>query len=123
MSTPETRWLGMYNRLGEVLGEDHVETLVSHLGQLATKNDLVEFGNSFRIDLGRLAERFDVLGDRVDMLGDRVDKLSDRVDKLSDRVDRLGDLVATQARHQVVAVIGAMVGLTAIFTLAMAIVR
>ena len=113
----------MYNRLGEVLGEDHAETLVSHLGQLATKNDLVEIGNASRSDMGRLGERLDMLGDRVDTLGDRVDKLSHRVDKLSDRLDRLGHLVATQARHQVVAVISAMVGLTAIFTFAMAIAR
>lgn len=109
MSTPETRWLGLYNRLGEVLGEEHAETLVIHLGELATKRDLADLRSA--------------IGGDVDGLADHMDRLSDRVDRLADRVDRLTETVASQGRHQVVAVVSSMVGLTAMFTLAVAVLQ
>ncbi len=93
VSTPEARWLGLYNRLGEVLGEEHAETLVIHLNELATKSDLADL---------KVA-------------------VSGQIQGLSDRVDRLTEMVASQGRHQVVAVVSSMVGLTAVFTLAIAI--
>jgi len=48
MSASEADWLGLYNRLHDVLGEEHASTLVNNLvtkadiAGLATKADLAE---------------------------------------------------------------------------------
>lgn len=56
MST-EARWLGFYNRMIEVFGEEHAETFVNNI---ATKDDIARLEGRF----DRLEERFDKLDDR-----------------------------------------------------------
>jgi len=48
--TSEAHRLGLYNRLGEVLGADHAETMMDIFASLATKEDLL----SLRADVHEL---------------------------------------------------------------------
>jgi hypothetical protein len=102
MATESARH-ALYARLEEVLGDQHADTLMTHLPpggpeQLATSDDVRELGN-----------RFDIL--------------EGRFDRLEDRFDALQALMHDQLKTYTVTMIGAMTALTAIFGLIVTIIR
>ena len=113
MATDPAR-LSLYNRLGEVLGFEHADTLMESLPvqpaqQLATRSDI------------------DRLEDRIDRLEDRIDRLEDRIARLEERIDgRINALIDSLQNHQrtyMLTVVSAMTGLTAIYSVFLALIN
>jgi hypothetical protein len=90
MATEERARQALYDRLEEVIGDDHAATLMQYLpphpSDLATKSDLREL----RTDLGH---RMDVIDQRVDGINHRVDGIDQRVDGIDQRVDGINHRV------------------------------
>ena len=86
MATEERARQALYDRLEEVIGDDHAATLMQYLpphpSDLATKSDLREL----RTDLG---QRMDVTDQRMDGINHRVDGINHRVDGIDQRIDRI----------------------------------
>ncbi len=94
----------LYSVLQDVLGEEHADTLMTHLPQ--HRSDEVATGD----DIARLETRFD----RMD---DRFDRMEDRIDQLAIEVREMNGVMRDQLRTYSLGTIGAMTALTAIFSL------
>jgi hypothetical protein len=94
----EAHWLGLYNRLSEVLGREHADTFVT---SLATKADLAE-----------LATRTDLAELRADL----------RVEMAALRAE-VAEMIARQGRTYAITLATSMVGLTGIFSAVVAVIR
>lgn len=90
----------LYSRLEEVLGTSEADTLMTHLprdqhDEVATKSDIA-------------------------LLDGRFDRLEERMDRLEERMDRFGETLVSQQQFYARSTVGAMVALTAIFSLVVA---
>ena len=108
MSSVEPARHALYSVLEEILGEQHADTLMTHLSQhpsdeVATKADLIG-----------LEERVDA---RFDQIGDRFDRMENRIDQLAIEVREMSSVMRDQLRTYSLGTIGAMTALTAIFSL------
>jgi hypothetical protein len=103
-----------YARLGEVLGEEHADTLMTSLpmetaGRLATKDDI-----------DRLEQRFERLEVRLDA---RMQHFEERMDarftefaaEIRADIREMRQEAHTQFRNYTITMVGAMTALTAIF--------
>lgn len=104
MSSVEPARHALYSVLQDVLGEEHADTLMTHLPQ--HRSDEVVTGD----DIARLETRFD----RMD---DRFDRMEDRIDQLAIEVREMNGVMRDQLRIYSLGTIGAMTALTAIFSL------
>ena len=98
MSVSEAARLALYNRLGEVIGQENAETLMSSLPpqpvvNLATSEDI------------------DQVNTRIDLVDKRIDRLEKRIDDLSSEIHR-----------QTYVILGAMTALTGIFSVIVGII-
>lgn len=80
--TSEANWLGLYTRLGEVLGPEHAETLMTGF---STRADVLELKDA----IAALDRRFDRVDGRFDRVDDRFDRVDDRLDGIDARFDRI----------------------------------
>ena len=103
MSSVEPARHALYSVLQDVLGEEHADTLMTHLPQ--HRSDEVATGD----DIARLETRFD----RMD---DRFDRMEDRIDQLAIEVREVNGVMRDQLRIYSLGTIGAMTALTAIFS-------
>lgn len=106
MSAPNPATRALYNRLSEVLGDEHADTLMTYLPpqpstDLATRSDIA-----------------DLRAEIVD-LGERIEH---RFERLDDRIDDLHRLMWQQMRNYSVVTVSAMTALTAIFGIIFALV-
>lgn len=90
----------LYSRLEEVLGTSEADTLMTHLprdqhDEVATKGDIA-------------------------LLDGRFDRLEERMDRFEKRMDRFGETLVSQQQFYSRSMVGAMVALTAIFSLVVA---
>ncbi len=124
MSSSEIAWQALYNRLEEVLGPEHAETLMTRFqsqptGELLTRSDIADL----RSDLGGLATRLvgvegrlDGLDARVGGLDGRFDRMEARFDLMDERIDRLQETLRDQFRNYTFITLGSLTALTAIFS-------
>jgi len=115
MSSVEPARHALYSVLEEILGEDHADTLMTHLPQhpaddAATKDDMT--GLKAGVD-----QRFDQMETRFDRVDERFDRMEDRIDQLAVEVRAMNGVMRDQLRTYSLGTIGAMTALTAIFTL------
>ncbi|MEE9176961.1 MAG: hypothetical protein V3U46_00885 [Acidimicrobiia bacterium] len=101
MSSVEPARHALYSALEEILGEQHADTLMTHLPQhpsdeVATKADMTGLKAS------------------VDQ---RFDRMEDRIDQLAIEVREMNGVMRDQLRTYSLGTIGAMTVLTAIFSL------
>jgi chromosome segregation ATPase len=134
-------------KLAEVLGERHAETLMRALPtpegiDLATRSDIDALGARIdglgtRIDglgtrIDGLETRMDALETRMDAQGRRMDALETRMERVEMRLDMVfealraqsesfGSELRAQTRTFVLSQVGAMAALGAVFTAALAI--
>lgn len=111
MSTADAARHALYTQLEDVLGHEHADTLMSYLPsdrseEVATKNDIA-----------RLEARLD---ERMDGLDVRMDRFEQRMDRFEQRMDRFGETLVSQQQFYARSMVGAMVALTAIFSLVVA---
>ncbi|MGD2042845.1 MAG: hypothetical protein PVJ28_04280 [Acidimicrobiia bacterium] len=97
----------LYSRLEEVLGTSEADTLMRHLprdqhDEVATKSDIA------------------LLDGRFDRLEERMDRFEERMDRYEGRMDRFGETLVSQQQFYSRSMVGAMVALTAIFSLVVA---
>ena len=97
----------LYSVLENVLGEQHADTLMTHLPQheseeATTKSDLKVLKDS-------VDRRFNIVDERFD-------RMEDKFDALNLRFDSLHQTLHTQFRNYTVTMVGAMTALTAIYT-------
>lgn len=90
----------MYPRLEEVLGTNEADTLMTHLprdqhDEVATKGDIA-------------------------LLDGRFDRLEERMGRFESRMDRFGETLVSQQQFFSRSMVTAMVALTSIFTLVVA---
>ena len=111
MSSVEPARHALYSVLQDVLGEEHADTLMTHLPQ--HRSDEVVTGD----DIARLETRFDRIDDRFDRMDDRFDRMEDRIDQLAIEVREVNGVMRDQLRIYSLGTIGAMTALTAIFSL------
>ena len=104
MSSVEPARHALYSALEEILGEQHADTLMTHLPQHPSNE--VATGD----DIARLETRFD----RMD---DRFDRMEDRIDQLAIEIREMNGVMRDQLRTHSLGTIGAMTVLTAIFSL------
>ncbi len=121
MSSVEPARHALYSVLENVLGEQHADTLMTHLPQhdsdeVATKSDLNGFGERVDTSFQRVDERFERVDERFDRMEARFDRMEDRFDALNLRFDSLHQTLQTQFRNYTVTMVGAMTALTAIYT-------
>ena len=101
---PETR--ALYNRLREVLGDDHADTLMTYLPQqhvteLATKGDIAEATVDLKADIA---------------------ELNHGLERVHDRIDSLHYQLADQLKTYTVVMVGALTALTAIIGVTFAVI-
>lgn len=97
MGTRDAARHALYSQLENVLGHDHADTLMG---------DLLAFADhdvATKSDISRLEMRFD--------------RLDERMDRLEERMDRFSETMISQQRFYSRSMVGAMVALTAIFSL------
>lgn len=73
MAKPNAESRALYNRLREVLGDDHADTLMTYLPplsavELATKSDIAELKTELKADMSELKKGFERVNDRIDTL-------------------------------------------------------
>ncbi len=96
----EAARLALYNRLGEVIGEDNAGTLMEALPMHPAEQ------NATKDDIERVETRFEA-----------------RFDRLEARIDGLHDVMRDQLRTYTVTTVGAMTVLTAVFGALLAVFR
>lgn len=93
MTTEEASRRALYDRLTEVLGDEHAMTLFSYLpqsGEPATKADLNTWGDRLDARMDGLGARIDGLDVRMDGLDARMDGLDERMGRFEERMDQFG---------------------------------
>ncbi len=114
--TSEAERLGLYNRLNEVLGDDHARTLMN---TLATRDDVAEVRDGV-VALGErmsgLETRFDHLETRFDRLETRFDRLETRFDRLETRLDRVDERFHELYKTIIWSLVGAVTVMTAVYS-------
>jgi hypothetical protein len=108
MSSVEQERHALYSVLEEILGEQHADTLMTHLPQhpsdeVATKADLIALKAS--------------VDERFDQVGERFDRMEDRIDQLAIEVREMNGVMRDQLRTYSLGTFYAMTALTAIFSL------
>jgi hypothetical protein len=110
MATPDAETRALYNRLQEVLGNEHADTLMSYLppepwADLARKSDIA--GLEARLD-----QRFEKLDQRFEKLEQ---SLEGRFQTLDDRLFEMQGRLNDQFKNYSVVMVAAMTALTAIY--------
>ena len=110
MTTEEASRRALYDRLTEVLGDEHAMTLFSYLpqsGEPATKADLNTLG--VRLDAG-----MDGLDERMGRFEERMDQFGWRLDQFHVRLDGFHDALRHQTRTFTLAIIGSITTVAAL---------
>ena len=109
MATEERARQALYDRLEEVIGDDHAATLMQYLpphpSDLATKSDLRELST----DLGH---RMDGLDQRMDGIDQRMDRMERHMERFDDRLHDLHGALREQTRVFIAASAGTMLTLS-----------
>jgi hypothetical protein len=117
MATPDAETRALYNRLQEVLGNEHADTLMSYLPpepwtDLAKKSDIA--GLEARLD-----QRFEKIDQRFEKIDQRFEKLEQRLEgrfqTLDDRLFEMQGRLNDQFKNYSVVMVAAMTALTAIY--------
>ena len=116
MATEERARQALYDRLEEVIGDDHAATLMQYLpphpSDLATKSDLREL----RTDLGHrmdgIDQRMDGINHRVDGIDKRMDRMERHMERFDDRLHDLHGALREQTRVFIAASAGTMLTLS-----------
>jgi uncharacterized protein YdcH (DUF465 family) len=133
MSSVEPARHALYSVLQDVLGEQHADTLMTHLPQhpsdeVATKADVTGLKADITDLKASVDERFDRMDERLDRMDERFDRMEagvdarfdrmeDRIDQLAVEVREMNGVMRDQLRTYSLGTIGAMTALTAIFSL------
>jgi len=108
MTNAESARHALYAELERVLGDEHAETLMTHLPQ-HTSGDAAT-----KADIALLDPRFDGLEGRFDRMEDRFDRMEDRME---DRFNRMEDRMDKMQRNFLTVSFGTLTVMTAIFAL------
>jgi hypothetical protein len=124
MTTEEASRRALYDRLTEVLGDEHAMTLFSYLpqsGEPATKADLNTWGDRLDARMDGLDARMDGLDVRMDGLDERMGRFEERMDQFGWRLDQFHvrldgfhDALRHQTRTFTLAIIGSITTVAAL---------
>lgn len=124
MTTDEASRRALYDRLTEVLGDEHAMTLFNYLpqsGAPATNADLNALGDRLEARVDGLEARVDGLDGRMDGLDarmrrfeERMDGFGWRLDQFHVRLDVFHDALRHQTRTFTLAIIGSITTVAAL---------